>query len=267
MHSASGAPVLLPGDTTDDAFLGGSVRVLQPKRGYRAGLDAVLLAATVSTDGTTAIDVLDAGSGVGTVGLCIARRITSARVTLIEREPPLAALARQNIERNELANRVTVIEADLELGGAIAQGPGAHPALHPAQFDRLVANPPYRVEGSGTPPDGLKAKAHQHGAGALERWIAAMTTLARTDAVLTMIHEATALPHVLSGLDGRFGGLRILPIQPRAAAAATRIIVQARKGSRAPLELRPALVLHDAGNAFTPELEAVLRHGAPLPIA
>ena len=97
----------IPVATTDDVFLGGCLSILQPATGYRAGLDAVLLAAAAPI--TTGIEatVLDAGSGVGTVGLCVAARIADARLTLVERSPVLAALARLNVERNQMSARVT----------------------------------------------------------------------------------------------------------------------------------------------------------------
>src|SRR5262249_3695089 len=92
-------------ETTDDAFLGGALRILQPKSGYRAGIDALLLAASAGAQG----QVLDVGAGVGLVGLALARRLVEARVLLVERDPGLAELARSNIERNGLGERVRVL--------------------------------------------------------------------------------------------------------------------------------------------------------------
>lgn len=254
-------------DTTEDAFLGGALHILQPKRGYRAGLDAVLLAAAAPCPQSGRADLLDAGSGVGTVGLCMARRCAATHVTLIEREPMLADLARRNTQRNALADRMRVIEADLSLGGALAQGNARHPDLAPAMFDHVVANPPYRVAGTGTAPPGLKATAHQLADGDLHRWLAALTTLSRADASLTLVHEAAALPAILAAIGGRYGSLAILPVHPRSASPANRVIVQGRKGSRAPLTLLPPFILHGDGQDYTAEAEAILRHGAALSIA
>jgi tRNA1(Val) A37 N6-methylase TrmN6 len=249
---------------TDDAFLGGAVHILQPAKGYRAGLDAVLLAAAAPISGEDTVDVLDAGSGVGTVGLCVASRCPGARVTLVEREPILADLARENAVRNQLDGRTTVVVADLALGGSMIQGGSAPPGLRPAAFDHLLANPPYRISGTGTAALGLKRTAHEHGRGDLQRWLAALVTLARADATLTMIHEAAALPEILAACDGRFGGLLVLPVSPRVGEPANRVIIQGRKASRAPLQLRAPFVVHGEAQTFTPLAEAVLRHGAPL---
>lgn len=253
-------------DVTDDAFLGGRVRIQQPRKGYRAGLDAVLLAAACPLLDGEAGAIIDAGAGVGTVGLCIARRIARACVVLVEREAELAALARANVARNDLAMRVTVVTADLALGGALAHESATASPLAPGRFDHAVANPPFYAAGSGTRGDGTKAAAHQMHPGDLDRWVAFLATVLRTDGSLTMIHEAAALPTVLATLDGRFGALDVLPVAPRAGDPALRILVQGRKGSRRPLRLLAPLILHGEGHSFRPEIDAILRHGAPLAI-
>ena len=102
-----------PGSTTDDAFLGGVLQILQPRTGYRAGLDAVLLAAAAPIVSGKAAHVLDVGAGTGVVGLAVARRIADAHVTLVERDPQLAALAHANIVRNRLSERARLIQADV----------------------------------------------------------------------------------------------------------------------------------------------------------
>src|SRR5690606_12537368 len=84
------------GDTSEDLFLGGALTIVQPRIGYRAGMDAVLLAALL--DSEPAGPVLDAGAGVGVVGLSIAARFPKAEVVLVERQPHLAALARRNVD-------------------------------------------------------------------------------------------------------------------------------------------------------------------------
>ena len=70
----------------DDAFLGGALRILQPQEGYRAGLDAVLLAAAAPVRASRKDRVLDVGAGVGVVGLAVAQRMHRAHVTLVERD-------------------------------------------------------------------------------------------------------------------------------------------------------------------------------------
>jgi tRNA1(Val) A37 N6-methylase TrmN6 len=251
-------------DLTDDAFLGGALHILQPRRSYRAGLDAVLLAAACPARADE--PVLDAGAGVGTVGLCVARR-TAARVTLVEKEPELAGLARKNAERNGLSDRVAIIEADVSSGGRpFHEREGG--SLKPGAFAHAVANPPYVAAGGGTePPDRLKAAAHQMADDDLDQWLRFLATALTGDGTATMIHRADALGAVVSAFESRFGAIRVFPIFPREGVAANRIMVQAVKGSRAPLRVLPGLVLHGDGNGFLPRAEAVLREGVGLTLA
>jgi tRNA1(Val) A37 N6-methylase TrmN6 len=257
-------PAAGPADVTDDAFLGGGLRVLQPKQGYRAGIDALLLAAAAPLRSGRRERVLDIGAGVGVVGLAVACRAPLADVTLVEREPSLVELARLNIARNGLEARVRVMAADVsrrldELAELRPQAEG---------FDHVLANPPYQAEGAGTVSlAALKAAANVMPGGALARWVRFMAAMARPGGSATLIHRADAVGDVLTALAGRFGGLLVFPLYPREGTSATRVLVQGRKGSNAPIELRPGLVLHDRENRFRPQVEAVLRHGVGLTLA
>ena len=81
-----------------------------------------------------------------------------------------------------------------------------------------------------------------------------------------MVHRPDVLPDLLGLLRSRFGGLKILPLHPRVGEPAVRILVQGRKGSRAPLTLLSGLVLHEKDNRFRPEVARILRDGAALPL-
>jgi tRNA1(Val) A37 N6-methylase TrmN6 len=248
-------------DTTIDAFLGGQLQIAQPAHGYRAGLDAVMLAAAVPAR-RGASHVLDVGAGVGTAGLCVAWRLPGVSVTLVEVQPELAGLAADNITRNALAARARIITADINAPAEQLRASG----LEPDSFDHVVTNPPFDIEGRGrAPPNTLKARSHAMPAGALDHWARVLARYCRSGGTVTMIHRADALADVLACLDSRFGALHVLPIHPRDGAPATRIIVQGIKGSRAPLTLLPGLALHPAdGSGFTGAVQAILRDGGEL---
>lgn len=267
--------------TTDDAFLGGALNLLQPVSGYRAGIDAILLAAAVR-DGRAdrPLRVLDLGSGVGAAGLAVARRLERAAVTLVEREAPLAGLAVANAERNGLDGRVSVVHGDFtrasrspaaqrddaaaasEDGGHLQDAPLGLPT---AAFERVIANPPFHTDGRGTPaPVALKARAHAMGAGLLEDWARAMARYTAPSGIVTVIHKTEGLQELLAALDGRFGGLAVLPLHPRMGAPAIRVIVEGTKGSKAPLRLLSGRVLHGEGDAFNGWARDVLANGAAL---
>lgn len=224
-------------------ILGGKLILNQPAQGYRAGADALLLAAAVAPGAR----LMEAGCGAGAALLAAALRFPDARLTGVEREPPMAALARANAAANGLAHRVTVVEGD-----ALARGEET--------FDGVFCNPPYAEDGEGTPPHPARAHAHVTHA-SLDRWIAALADRLKGGGALTLIHRAEKLPAILAALDGRLGAATVYPLRPRACEPAHRVLVRARKGSRAPLTLLAGLDLHE-GSAFTPQADAIFRGDA-----
>jgi tRNA1(Val) A37 N6-methylase TrmN6 len=236
--------------------------LVQPVSGYRAGFDAVLLAASVPLAPGSRANVLDAGSGVGAVGLSLAVRVSDCRVTLVEREPELARMAGWNIACNAVGERCRVVEADLT---APAQGLESA-GLEAETQDVVVANPPYFISGSSQPArDPLRAASHQMADRELERWMRFAARMLKPHGTFVMIHRTEALAAVIAALDGRFGDLAVVPIHSREGEPARRFLLKARKGSRAPLRLMPGLIVHEGpDNAFKPAVKKVCSMGAGL---
>jgi len=241
-----------------EPFLGGRLRLFQRRGGHRAGTDAVLLAAAASADPGRL--VADLGAGSGAVGLAVAARAPDARVVLAELDEDAASLAERNAALNGMQVRVQVVRVDLLAGTRTREEAG----LPRQTADLVLTNPPYLVAGGGrSSPDEARRRAHEMGAGGLDAWIKACAGTLRRDGVLALIHRADALGVILAALEGRFGAIRLLPVLPRTDASAHRLLVQAVKGSRSPLQIRPALVLHEANGAFTPRA-IELHHGEQL---
>jgi tRNA1(Val) A37 N6-methylase TrmN6 len=245
--------------TSADDFLGGRISILQPRRGHRAGSDAVFLAAAVPA--RPGERVLDAGAGVGVAGLCLLARVARLAVTGVEIDAELCALANRNAERNGFADQFKVISADVTAPAKSLRVAG----LARDSYDQVIANPPFHAEGAvRAAPDAARAAAHVMGHGQLAVWIRFLTAMAAPKAQLTLIHRPECLGELLSLLRGRFGDVAVFPLFPKPNEPATRIVVQGRKGSRAGLRLLPGLILHASGGAYTEEAEAVLRGGEPL---
>jgi len=247
------------GATSTDDFLGGRIVVIQPRRGHRAGSDAVFLAASVPARAVER--VLDVGAGMGVAGLCLLARVPGIEVTAVEIDAGLCALAAKNAARNGFAESFTVINADVTSPGKTLKAAG----LERESYDHLIANPPFHAEGAVRPaPDGARAAAHVMGGEGLAAWVRFFAAMAAPNALLTLIHRPDCLGELLELLDGRFGGIAVFPLYPKRGEPATRIIVQAKKGSRAGLTLLSGLVLHGEDGRYTEEAEAVLRGGEAL---
>jgi tRNA1(Val) A37 N6-methylase TrmN6 len=235
---------------TEDNLLGGRVRLVQPRRGHRAGTDAVLLAACV--DPAPEETVYDLGSGVGAVGLMLAVR-TGASVAFVEKEDDLIGICAANIELNGLVGRARVIDADILARPAARWEAG----LRRESADVVVTNPPFLEDSSARrSPSALRAAAHHLPEGGFERWMTAAADVLKPGGRLALIHRADRLEACLARLTRGFGDVAVRPVHPRGGEPAIRILVTAVKGSRAPLRLLPGLTLHDAGG-FTEEAAAV----------
>jgi tRNA1(Val) A37 N6-methylase TrmN6 len=239
---------------SEDALLGGKVRLRQPLQGYRVAIDPVLLAAAVpAVAGDT---VLDIGCGVGAAALCLAARVAGCRVTGIEAERALVRLANDNIALNGFADRVTAMAGDL------LRPP---PRLAPGSFAQVMVNPPFLDPAAATPPaDPGKAAATREGEADLAAWIGFALAMLRPKGALTLIHRADRLEYLLAELAGRAGAIVVFPLWPGAGKPAKRVILRARKGVLAPTRLAPGLILHEPDGRYTPSADAVLRDGAPL---
>ena len=249
MSGAAPAP-----DISEDAILGGTVRLRQPRGGYRVAIDPVLLAAAVPASAGDI--VLDVGCGVGAASLCLARRVPSCRVVAFDRQRELVRLASDNILLNELGGRVTAMAGDL------LKPP---PRLEPGAFSHVMANPPFLESGKASPsPSPGKAEASIEGEADLAAWVRFALAMASGRGTMTFIHRADRLPQLLRELSGRAGDIVVFPLWAGAGKPAKRILVRARKGNAAPLRLLPGLVLHEADGRNTDAAEAVLRHGAAI---
>jgi len=247
---------------TDDGFLGGRLQVLQPEKGYRAGIDAVMLAAAVPA--VPGDHVLDLGAGVGVASLCVASRCLDVKATGLEIQTALVETALENIKRNDLVLRARIIEGSISEKAAIL----ADKDVAYGSFDHVMTNPPFyeadKVWGS---PDESKATAHAFEDVSLEEWLRVTCAMAKPKGTVTIIHRADALPDLLKGVEGKLGGLVAFPLWPGAGKEASRVLLQGIKGSRAPFKLAKGLLLHGEDGGFTPEAEAILRNGAALSVS
>lgn len=240
---------------SDDAFLGGRLRLWQPLRGYRAATDPVLLAAACPA--ASGQSVLDLGCGAGTAALCLGARVPGVILTGLEVQADYADLARRNAARNGMS--MDVVEGDLS----------AMPAALRIGFDHVIANPPfYGRAGTPSPIPGravaLRADLP------LEAWVEAATKRLHPGGWLTLICGTDGLPAVVGALTPRLGSGVVLPLVARQGQAALRVILRARKGGKAPFRLLSPLVIHQGDahdgdrNSYTAQANAILRDGQAL---
>jgi len=248
----------MTGGLTHDAFLGGRLTIAQPADGFRAGVDAVLLAA--ATPAKAGDHVLELGCGVGTALLCLGVRVPDLDITGLELQPDYAELARANIASNGAQAEIVT--------GNLSEMPVA---LRNRSFDHVLANPPYYRPGVGHASVDKGRDTALRGETDLAVWVDVATRRLRPRGCLTIIQRIDRLPDLLRACDARLGAITVRAFTPQQDRNAHLVIVQATKGARAPFRMAAPIVMHtdETGGSgrkeFTPDLSAILRDGAPLP--
>jgi len=247
-------------DFTEDAFLGGQLRLKQKRSGHRAGHDAILLAA--ATEAQAGDRVVDLGAGIGTAGLALGRRVAGISLSQVEIDPELAELARANAAANAIAAETIVLDVTADAQAFAANG------LAPDSVDVVLMNPPFndpaRHRGSS---DQTRRTAHVASEETLNAWVHAARRILRSDGALTLIWRADGIAEVLTALSRGFGSLSILPVHGEAGRPAIRVLVRAVKGGRAPTRLLPGLMLNDESGVPKNQVREILEGRAFLPLA
>ncbi len=224
-------------EATEDRLLAGRVIVFQPKTGFRAGTDSVLLSAAL--DAKPGTEVLEIGCGAGAALFCAAIRLPDARFVGVDRDAAMLNLAGRGIEANRLESRTSIERVDA----------GALPRDWENTYDQVFSNPPFFEPSRTSPPGDGKTAAYLSDIG-LDAWIKAMLFAAKPRAPITLIHRAAELARILSVLEPRSGEITVLPVRPYPGSEAKRVLVRARKGLRpGPARLLAGLDLHAAKGA------------------
>ena len=233
-----------PVEITEDRFLGGKVVVRQRKDGFRAGLDAVMLAAAVPAG--PGDEVLELGSGAGTASLCLAARIAGVRVVGAEIESALVALSNQNAAANGMGDRVVFVTVDaLDL-----------PTDMKRDYAHVMCNPPFHTGGEPS-PDAIRSGALHDEDGELAAWLMAGVKRTAPGGTFTAILRSDRLGEAMAAVPST--GVSVFPLHPHAGEPAKRVILQVKKASRAPFRMLHGLVLHNVDGTYTAEADAVLR--------
>ncbi|CUJ03842.1 tRNA1(Val) (adenine(37)-N6)-methyltransferase [Cognatishimia activa] len=243
--------------TTENAYLGGRVRIKQPSKGYRAGVDPVLLAAAIeASSGQTALEL---GTGVGTAALCLAARVPGIQLHGVEIQPAYASLARENATLNDAD--FSVFEADLT---------NLPQDLKQRRFDHVFANPPYFDRNTGNAATDAGREQAMGEDTPLKTWLEVAVKRVQPKGYVTFIHRAERLGDLLRNMPTAMGSLQVQPFVPRPGRDANLVLVRARHSGRAPLRLHAPIQLHSGqthekdAEDYTDRIKSVLRDGNSL---
>lgn len=238
---------------TRDGFLDNRIAIEQPRKGFRAGHDSVLLAASVPA--SSGQSVLELGSGAGVASLCLAARVPGLRILGIEIDEALVALANANAERNAMNERVRFAVGDAE-------------ALDlQERFDHAFFNPPFHPASGQVSPVVSRDRAMRDTQDASVAWARSAAPLLRENGTITAILRPERLDAWYAAVvDGAAikGAVLAKPLQAREGEPAKRVIVRLLPGTGRSLTLLAPIALHEEDGKPTRAAEAILRHGAAL---
>ena len=239
-------------ETTEDTVYQGRVRLVQPVKGFRAGFDSLLLAASLPA--LTRGEALELGCGCGGALLPAAFRLPEVSFTGLELAENVTRMAATGVQLNGFGTRVTI--ENTEASGWVKS--------HENRFDLVFANPPYFEPGKISELSEGKATAYIETL-SMEGWIKAMLHAAKPRAPVILVHRAAELARILAQLDRQAGEITVLPVASKAGEPARRVLVRGRKGlKRGPLTLLPPLITHtEDGSARTPAAQAIIE-GHPI---
>jgi tRNA1(Val) A37 N6-methylase TrmN6 len=247
-------------DFTEDAFLGGQLRLRQPKSGHRAGHDAMLLAA--ATTANAGDRVVEFGAGVGAAGLALARRVAGIDLVMAEIDADLAQLARENAGRNAIVADIVVLDVTSPSEAFASAG------LTPDSVDAVLMNPPFNdASRHRASPDPVRASAHVADSATLEGWVHAARRILKSGGALSLIWRADGIAEALAALSKGFGSLVILPVHADAGRPAIRVLIRAVKGGKAPARVLSSLVLNDESGLPNKKVAEMLSGKRVLPLA
>lgn len=244
--------------TTTDTLFSGAVALRQPGRGegYRVNVDAILLAAFASgilcRRPRACQHAVDLGAGVGAVGLSLLHFGAVDRVTMIEIDPDLADLARENAAANGWTSRIAVTTRSV-----------IDAFYDESEADLVVCNPPYVPPGRGRPPaEPIRGAKH----GELGTFLDAARGRAGRRARACFVYPAIETTTLLEGLRER--GLepkRLCTVHARATDPARVILVEAVAGRPGGLLIEPPFIERNAEGP-TDALAGLLRHPRTAPL-
>ena len=228
----------------------GNLQYIQPKKGCRFGVDAVLLADFVRVKPSERL--IDLGAGAGIISLLCAALSPAREIVGVELQERLAQIARRNVQMNHFEDRIRIVQGDVK---CVAQ------YFQAGEFDVLCANPPYRKVGSGRiSPHSEQAIARHELACRLSDIAAAAKYLVKSGGKAFFIY----LPERMSEL---FAALREHQFEPKIMrcvhstidAPAALLLIEARRDAAPGMRILPPLALYEEEHVYSAEARQILR--------
>lgn len=239
--------MILEGERVDDLQFAG-LRIIQKEKGFRFGMDAVLLADFARIDAKARVG--DFGTGTGILPLLLHGRGKGCHYDAFEIQPDMAEMAQRSVRLNGLEEQFSVHNLPVER---------AKEAVKMVSLDAIVCNPPYGIPGATllNPSDTLRLARHQSEEGLLS-WYKMAYQLLKGKGKFSMIYPAPRMLEAMELLNqAHMTPKRFRLIYPRADKPANLVLIEAVKDAKPMLQPEPPLIVYEQDGAMTPELKRI----------
>ena len=246
-------------DKTTEYFSKYNFKLTQPKYGYRAGLDAMLLACTINKKTSKFQKIADLGSGVGCASIALSHRLNNVQITGFEIQKELYNLMKDNIKQNNIKN-INALNIDIfKLKEKNKQiNDTTYTQNH--TYNHIICNPPYYDNNHGK----IQQNKIKHIANTMDTniclydWVKVSIDLLKIGGSFNMINRAENLDEIISALDKKAGKIKIFtffshPLENDQKQTAKRVIVQATKGKKGYCKIFSPIIIHKKNGTYTKE--------------
>jgi tRNA1Val (adenine37-N6)-methyltransferase len=237
------------GEETIDELRRYGLRIIQPRDGYRFSVDPLLLCDFAGV--LAGARVIDLGTGSGVIPLVLARKVADASIAGVEFQEEMAGLAARNAELNGLQERVEIICDDVL---------SLRKRFPVSSFDLVVANPPFRTQGSGrvSPKAGRDLARHESTAGLADFLKAAKYLVKPAGSICFVSHPSRLAEFITQAGALKLALLRLRMVHGTSGLEARMFLVELAKGRKGELEVRPPLFIYDSDGEYSGEMKRIL---------
>ncbi len=238
---------ILPDERVDELQLAG-MHILQKQRGFRFGMDAVLLADFARIDAKAT--VADFGTGTGILPMLLYGRGKGCQFDAFECQNDMADMASRSVKMNQLEHVIRIHAMDVAAAADV---------IPPGTLDAVICNPPYGISGTTIPnPDDTRCVARHQREEGLMGWYRMAHRLLKGKGKFAMVYPAPQMLQAMKELEAaHLAPKRFRLIYPRADKPANLVLIEALKDARPMLHPEPPLIVYERDNQMTSELRRI----------
>lgn len=220
-------------------------RIIQKKKGFCFGMDAVLLSGFAQVkEGEVAVDL---GTGTGIIPILLEAKTNGKHFTGLEIQEEVAEMAGRSVCLNQLEDRVDIVRGDIKEASRL---------FGKASFDVVTSNPPYMNDNHGLKnPDLPKAIARHEVFCTLDDVCREASLLLKSGGRFYMVHRPHRLVEIITALKTyKLEPKRMKLVHPFADKEANMVLIEAVRGGKSMMKVEAPIIVYKEPGVYTQEI-------------